>query len=37
MGKPIMIQGTMSGAGKSIVTTGFCRVFKEAGYRVAPI
>ena len=36
MGKPIMIQGTMSGAGKSIVTTGLCRVFKEAGYKVAP-
>lgn len=36
MGKPIMIQGTLSGAGKSIVTTGLCRVFKEAGYKVAP-
>ncbi|MFV0529258.1 MAG: cobyric acid synthase [Lachnospiraceae bacterium] len=36
MAKAIMIQGTMSNAGKSILTAGLCRIFKEDGYRVAP-
>ena len=36
MAKAIMIQGTMSNAGKSLVTAGLCRVFHQAGYRVAP-
>ena len=36
MAKVIMIQGTMSNSGKSLVTAGLCRVFKQDGYKVAP-
>jgi adenosylcobyric acid synthase len=36
MTKPIMIQGTMSNAGKSLICAGLCRVFAQDGYRVAP-
>ena len=36
MAKPIMIQGTMSNAGKSLLAAGLCRVLKQDGYRVAP-
>lgn len=36
MAKSIMIQGTMSNAGKSLIAAGLCRIFKEDGYRVAP-
>ena len=32
----IMIQGTMSNAGKSLVTAALCRIFKQDGYKVAP-
>ncbi len=34
--KSIMMQGTASSVGKSILTTAFCRIFKEDGYKVAP-
>ncbi len=36
MSKNIMIQGTMSNAGKSLVAAGLCRILKQDGYRVAP-
>ena len=36
MAKAIMIQGTTSNAGKSLLTAGLCRIFKEDGYKVAP-
>ncbi len=36
MAKSIMIQGTMSNAGKSLIAAGLCRVFRQDGYRVAP-
>lgn len=36
MAKAIMIQGTMSNAGKSIFAAALCRIFKEDGYRAAP-
>ena len=36
MSRVIMIQGTMSSAGKSFLAAGLCRIFKEDGLSVAP-
>lgn len=36
MAKAIMIQGTMSDAGKSLLCAGLCRVFHQDGRKVAP-
>ncbi|GGE33910.1 cobyric acid synthase [Streptococcus himalayensis] len=36
MVKSIMVQGTASDAGKSIIVAGLCRIFKQDGLKVVP-
>jgi len=33
---PLMIQGTTSDAGKSVIATAFCRIFAQDGHKTAP-
>lgn len=34
--RPLMFVGTASDVGKSVITAGFCRIFRQDGYQPAP-
>lgn len=34
--KALMIQGTASDVGKSMICTAFCRIFSDEGFKVVP-
>ncbi|WP_019228169.1 cobyric acid synthase [Sedimentibacter sp. B4] len=36
MAKVIMVQGTTSNAGKSLITAALCRIFRQDGFKTAP-